>query len=75
MCRKEKSHLGRRIKYVHGLVEQSGLAAASLDAMLFHYVTHECPQVWVGQVGGEGRCREGREEWAKRTWGSEGVRV
>ena len=48
LCRKENIHPGRRIKYVHGLVEQSGLAAASLDAMLFHYVTHECPQVGGG---------------------------
>ena len=59
---KEKSHLGRRIKYVHGLVEQSGLVAASLDAMLFHFVTHECPQVGGGCFGeGGGPCGEGRD--------------
>jgi len=32
------------IKYMHALAEQSGLPSASVDAILFQYVIHECPQ-------------------------------
>lgn len=39
-----KRHAGKPIKYVHGLVEKSGLGDSSVDALLFQYVIHECPQ-------------------------------
>lgn len=43
-----------RIKYVHKLVEQSGLAASSVDALLFQYVIHECPQATIRDFIAEG---------------------
>ena len=39
-----KSHVGKRIKYVHGMIEESGLQGSSEDMLLFQYVIHECPQ-------------------------------
>ncbi|GAX79902.1 hypothetical protein CEUSTIGMA_g7342.t1 [Chlamydomonas eustigma] len=32
------------IKYMHALAEQSGLPSASVDALLYQYIIHECPQ-------------------------------
>ena len=51
---RKQNHAGKRIKYVHGLVEESGLPPASVDALLFQYVIHECPQQTIRDFVAEG---------------------
>lgn len=34
----------KRIRYVHGIAENSGYPAASWDMVAFQFVIHECPQ-------------------------------
>lgn len=44
----------KRIKYVHGTAENSGVPDSSVDCLLFQYIIHECPQRTIQNF-----CREG----------------
>eukprot|EP00195_Chlamydomonas_chlamydogama_P005324 CAMPEP_0202889622 /NCGR_PEP_ID=MMETSP1392-20130828/210_1 /ASSEMBLY_ACC=CAM_ASM_000868 /TAXON_ID=225041 /ORGANISM="Chlamydomonas chlamydogama, Strain SAG 11-48b" /LENGTH=289 /DNA_ID=CAMNT_0049572999 /DNA_START=240 /DNA_END=1109 /DNA_ORIENTATION=- len=45
----------KRIKYVRGLAEATGLPAASVDMLVFNFVIHECPQAAITDFITEGR--------------------